>query len=257
MCAIALGASLFLHPSGRAVLERMRDPIKRQALPPASAPRARFDAADASLHPDRERLAAPREAAYADELAMLAWLLQASSDLRAADAVRLPIARISAPEPAAVSHPAVLAQAIRRWDAMPPAMRGPRRAHWQAWRALDAGERVQLRGIAQRYRQLAGDARQALQDRFDAQAHDARVGWWLGPRLGGDWPRVSALFAYVDGGEREAMLRLLRDASADDLDALARLAQSTAPEARGGLRRELLAVPRAQRTAWLQARALR
>lgn len=255
VCAIALGASLFLHPTGRAVLERMRDPIKRHALPPASAPKARFDPADAGVHPDRERLAAPAEAAYADDLAMLAWLLVASSDLRAADAVSLPIA--STAGPAAGGAAPTLAQAIRAWDALAPQARGPLRAQWQAWRALDASERVQLRAIAHRYRQLPADARQPLRDRFDAQPPDARVGWWLGPRLGRDWPRVAALFAYVDAGERDALLRLLREASADDIDALERLAQGTPPEAREALRRQLLAVPRTQRTAWLQARTQR
>ena len=259
LCAIALGASLFLHPQGRAVLERLRDPIKREALAPAPAPKARFDPNDPALHPDRERLAAPREAGYADQLAMLAWLAEASSDLRAADAVRLPLAPTPLPAvtPAAAAEATALSRRIRQWQALPQHIRGLRRAHWQAWRALDAGERMQLRIVAQRFEPMSADAQLPLQQRFDAQASDARAGWWLGPRLGRDWPRVSALFAYVDAGERTALLRLLRQANADDLEALARLAQSTAPEARADLRRELLALPAGQRTAWLQARALR
>ena len=40
----------------------------------------------------------------------------------------------------------------------------------------------------------------------------------------------------------------------DDIDALARLAQSTAPEDREALRRELLAQAPAQRSMWLQAK---
>ena len=256
-CALALGASLFLHPQGRAVLERWRDPIKREALRPASAPKARFDARDVALHPDRERLAAPGEADYADNLAMLAWMADASSDVRAADAVRLPIAPMRAPAPDAATEASSLPRRVLQWDALSLPLRGQRRAHWQAWRALDARERVQLRVVAHRFQSMSADARLPLQQRFDVQSADARAGWWLGPRLGREWSRVAALFAYVDAGERSALLQMLREASADDIDALERLAQGTPPEARASLRRELLLVSRAQRTAWLQARTLR
>lgn len=260
MCAVALGASLFLHPKGRAVLERLRDPIKREALSSASQPKSRFDPRDVALHPDRERLAAPREAAYADDLAMLAWLADASSDLRAADAVRLPLAP-AAPSPRgapeAATEAAALSRRLRQWDALPLSVRGLQRSHWQAWRALDAAERVQLRMVAARFQPMSAEARQALQARFDAQPADARAGWWLGPRLGRDWPRVAVLFAYVEAGERTALLQLLRETRAEDIDALERLAQGTPPEARAALRRELLAVPKEQRTAWLHARTLR
>lgn len=264
-CAVALVASLFLHPKGRAALERLRDPIKHEALRPASAPKARFDVRDVALHPDRERLSAPSEAGYADDMAMLAWLADASSDVRAADAVRLPLAPVPVPGPVpgpaiapdAAARAGALARRVRQWDALPSPIRGARRAHWQAWRALDARERAQLRAIAPRWQSMSADARLPLQQRFDAQSPDARAGWWLGPRMGRDWPRLTALFAYVDAGERTALLRLLRESSAGEIDALERLAQGTPPEARAGLRRELLVVPRAQRAAWLQARTLR
>ena len=258
-CALALGASLFLHPRGRAALERLRDPIKREALRPALAPKAHFDVRDVALHPDRECLSAPREAGYADDLAMLAWLADASSDVHAADAVRLPLALVPVPAiaPDAAANAGALARRMRQWDVLPPPIRGARRAHWQAWRALNARERVQLRAIAQRFQPMSADARVALQERFAAQSPDARAGWRLGPRMGRDWPRVAALFAYVDEGERTALLRLLREAGAEEIDALERLAQGTPPEARTGLRGELLLVPRAQRAAWLRARTLR
>ncbi len=259
LCALGLGASLFLHPKGRAVLERMRAPIKLDALAAASPPMSRFDARDPALHPDRDVLAAPREAGYANDLAMLAWLAEASSDLRAADAVRLPVATMGMPAARtdAATEAAALARRMRQWNAFPPTERGSRRAHWQAWQDLAAGERVQLRAIAQRFHPMSTDARQMLQLRFDAQPPDARAGWWLGPRLGREWPRVAALFAYVEAGERTALLQLLREASAEEIDALERLAQGTPPEARAALRRDLLAVPRSQRAAWLKARTLR
>jgi len=256
-CVLAFAAAFFIHPAGREVIAHWFAAIKREPLPPAAAPKARFDAADPALHPDREQLAAPREAAFADELALLAWLANAA-DPAAADAVPLPIA--DATQPATIApadEAAALARRTRTWDALSPRLRGLHRGHWQAWRMLSAGERLQLRAIASRFRQLSADERRGVRERFDAQSSDARDGWWLGPRLGRDWPRVAALFAFVDAGERESVLRLLRAATPADIAALARLAQSTAPEHRAGLRRELLAQSSEQRGAWLQARLQR
>ena len=116
---------------------------------------------------------------------------------------------------------------------------------------------MQLRGIGLRVRQLSMEEQQALQDRFATQSSDARTGWWLGPRMGRDWPRVAALFGYVAEAERERLLRFLRAATPEDIDACARLAQSIPPEERAALRAELLAQPTAQRGAWLQARLQR
>lgn len=254
-CVLVFAAAFFVHPAGREAVAHWFATIKREPLPPASPPQARFDAADPALHPDRERLAAPQEAGFADELALYAWLAHAS-DPAAADAVPLPIVDVTDPPPI-VDDAAALARRMRHWEALSPRLRGARRGHWQAWRRLAPAERVQLRDIARRFRQLPDDGQRALRERFDAQPFDARHGWWLGPRLGRDWPRVVALFAYVDAGEREPLLRLLREATPDEVDALARLAQSTAPEAREALRRELLAQPRARRGGWLQARLRR
>src|SRR5690606_10916777 len=228
-CVLAFAAAFFIHPAGREVVAHWFATIKREPLPPASPPKARFDAGDPALHPDRERLAAPQEAGFADDLALYAWLAQAS-DPAAEDAVPLPIAEVLAPPPPLADEAAALARRMRHWDALSPRLRGVRRGHWQAWRSLAPSERVQLRDIARRFRQLPDDGQRALLERFDAQSPDARNGWWLGPRLGRDWPRVVALFAYVDAGEREPLLRLLREATPDEVDALARLAQSTAPE---------------------------
>lgn len=257
-CVLAFAAAFFIHPAGREVVAQWFAAIKREPLPPAAAPKARFDADDPALHPDREQLAAPREAAFADDLALLAWLANAA-DPTLADAVQLPVA--DAAMPAAALAPAdeaaALARRTRAWDAMPPRVRGLHRGRWQAWRMLTAGERMQLRAIASRFRQLPADARRGVRERFDAQSPDARNGWWLGPRLGRDWPRIVALFAFVDAGERTSLLRLLRTATPDELDALARLAQGTAPEQREALRHELLAQSREQRGAWLQARLQR
>ena len=252
-CVVALAATFFLHPRGRELLDTWRNHVKREALPAADAPKARFDAADMTLHPDRALLSMPAELAFARMLPLLAWLDAASADPQAADAVRLPVLLA----PAAVTPTdaaADLARRLQAWDALPPAQRGTRRGAWQAWRALAAGERVRLRMIAARLRLLAAEDQAALRTRFEALPPDARRGWWLGPKVGRDWPRVAALFAFAPESQRDALLALLRAADAEDIDALERLAQITPPEARDALRLDLLRVPAAQRRTWMLAK---
>jgi hypothetical protein len=189
---------------------------------------------------------------------LLAWLATAA-DPTVPDAVPLPILdEARRPRLMDAGNEAMsLPRRIQRWDALSARVRGEQRGYWQAWRALAPGERVQLREIGLRVRQLSIEEQQALHERFATQASDARAGWWLGPRLGRDWPRVAALFGFVEPGERERLLRFLREARAEDIDACARLAQSIPPEERAALRAELLAQPNAQRGAWLQARLQR
>lgn len=259
ICVLAFATTFFLHPAGRAVIERWTATIQVEALPAADAPRARFDAGDAALHPDHALLAAPEEAAHASQLAMLSWLAVNSEDPRAADAMQLPV--VLAPVPRAAMDPAHetarLAARQHQWDALPARARGLRRGQWQAWRALTAPERIQLRTLAQRWRALGPQQQQLLRERFMAQPSDARNGWWLGPALGRDWPRIHALFALVDAAERDALLQLLRHTETEGWDVLARLAQITPPEARAQLRSELLAQAPSHRGAWLRAQLAR
>jgi hypothetical protein len=203
-------------------------------------------------------LVSPQEAWFAERLALLAWLATAAEPTTP-DAVPLPILDEARRWPVmdAGDEAMSLPRRMQRWDALPARMRGERRGHWQSWRALEPGERIQLRAIGLRVRQLSAEEQQALADRFAAQSSDARAGWWLGPRMGRDWPRVAALFGYVGEAERERLLRFLRAATPEDIDACARLAQSIPPEEREALRAELLAQPTAQRGAWLQARLQR
>ena len=140
---------------------------------------------------------------------------------------------------------------------MAPAARAQARAAWADWQALPESERTQLRAIAVRFDALPAPEQQALQARYAQQPFDAHRGWHLGPRLGRDWPRIAPLFAFVDTGERAALLQLLRELSGDDLEALARLAQTTPPQARAALRHALLAEPSTRRSAWLQAQLQR
>ena len=99
ICVLAFATTFFLHPAGRAVIQRWTATIKVHPLPAADPPKARFDAGDPALHPDRELLAAPEEAAHAADLALLSWLAVASEDPRAADAVALPVAAAATPRP--------------------------------------------------------------------------------------------------------------------------------------------------------------
>ena len=256
LCLMAMVATFFLHPRGREVINQWRAEIKREPLDPAAEPKARFDGADLALHPDRDLLSAPGELAFARQLPLLAWLDVASADVRAADAVRLPVTL--APVQATASMPAgadpSLARRARQWDGLPARTRGAQRGAWQAWRDLPPAERVRLRAIAARWQLLAGEERVALRARFDALPADARHGWWLGPELGRHWPRVAPLFAFAPEAERAALLALLRAADTEDIDALERLAQITPPEERDALRSDLLRVPAAGRRAWMLAK---
>ena len=255
MCVLAMVATFFLHPRGREVLDHWRAEIKREPLDAAAPPKARFDAADIALHPDRDLLAAPRELALARQLPLLAWLDFASADVRAADAVRLPVLLGPAQADASLTEDdVVMMRRVPRWDALPSRVRGSQRGAWQAWRALPAAECLRLRTVAARWQLLAGEDRLALRARFDALSADARHGWWLGPGMGRHWPRVAPLFAFAPEGQRDTLLALLRAADTEDIDALERLAQITPPEERDALRLDLLQVPAAQRRAWMLAK---
>ncbi|MDQ3038333.1 MAG: DUF3106 domain-containing protein [Pseudomonadota bacterium] len=259
VCVMAFATTFFLHPAGREVLQRWTATIKVEALAAASEPKARFDPGDIALHPDRGLLEAPEEAAHANQLALLSWLLVNSADPRSADALHLPV--VLAPPPRIPTHPTraadQLAARLRQWDALPPHARGLRRGHWQAWRALNADERVRLRVMHLRWGKLAPQEQQGLRERFLAQPSDARLGWWLGPALGQDWPRIQSMFSYVDPGERDGLLQLLRQTDSNGWDVLERLAQATPPEERAQLRSELLMQGPSQRDAWLRAQLAR
>lgn len=256
LCVLALVATFFLHPRGREVLDQWRAEIKREPLDAAASPEARFDAADLSLHPDRDLLSMPGELAFARQLPLLAWLDDAGADPRAVDAVRLPVIATATDDGMATgaSDASALSRRAQRWDALSPKARATQRGAWQAWRLLRPAERLRLRTTAARWRLLASEEQDALRARFDALPADARQGWWLGPKMGRDWPRVAPLFAFVPEDQRAALLALLRSADAEDIDALERLAQITPPEARDALRLELLRVPAAQRRVWMLAK---
>ncbi|WP_240095418.1 DUF3106 domain-containing protein [Thermomonas flagellata] len=240
------GAALLLAVAAAAAwwwLAAPRGGIARTPLPPAEAPKARYAADDPGSEPDRALLEVPSELALAERLPLLAWL----------EASEVPLPDVPAAAPPTAAGPAWQAR-VQAWRALPPLERARRRAAWAAWQALDADERMRLRALAVRFDALPPAQQQALRAGYERQPADARDGWWLGPRLGRAWPAIAPLFAYVDAGERAALRAALQQATTEELAVLARLAQSTAPEARAALRRGWLAQPPAQRAAWLQAR---
>ena len=242
---IAIVAALaFLHPRGRALVDAWRGRIHAENLPPAAPPKARFDPNDARLDPDHAMAADPAELALAHRLPLLAWLSANSGTL--------------ATEPTAV-EPAITPPAPADTPANTPAMATPAqrsndRDAWAEWQSLTDAERNTLRATAARYDALPEARRNSLAIAYAKLSFDAQLGWHLGPNLGRDWPRVTTLFAFAEPDERTGLLKLLREATPGEIDTLARLAQTTPPEARAQLRRELLAQPADRREAWLQTR---
>lgn len=138
------------------------------------------------------------------------------------------------------------------WGRLPPSEREERRAIWQAWQMLSYEEQARLRGAAAAQAALDPASRQALRAQFDALDVSTQRGWRLGPVLGIDYPRLQPLLAQVPPGEQPALLRTLRAMSAEQRDRLAVLVQRTPPQARAGLRRELVSTSDANRSGWLE-----
>ena len=229
---LALVATFFLHPRGRVLWNEWHNRVRVEALPAAAAPKARFDPSDAANDPDRALFAAPQELALATDLPLLAWLSTQPDPL--------PEATASIPLP--------------QWHRTNLRQTAWLRGVWGEWQALPEPERASLRSTATHFFGLPAQQQQALRQRYAAQSFDAHRGWHLGPQLGRNWPRIAALFAFIDPSEQQPIMQLLRQATPEDLDTLARLAQTTPPEHRAQLRQSLLALPANQRSAWLQAR---
>lgn len=143
---------------------------------------------------------------------------------------------------------------VAQWDALVPARQRELREAWQAWRALPALEQRQLQAAAASYAALPADRQQALRAQYQALDGSIRRGWLLGPALGRDYPRLHALVAQVPPAQRDALLAALRAMSPGARANLGVLAQRTPPQDRAALRAQLLAVPQAQRDAWLRDR---
>ena len=141
---------------------------------------------------------------------------------------------------------------VAEWDRLPPAARESRRATWHAWRRLSAPEQLRLRDAAAWFASLDAPSQQALRAQFDALDTSTQRGWRLGPTLGVDYPRLQPLLAQVPADEQPALLRTLRAMTPAGRDRLAVLVQRTPPQARAGLRRELVSTSDANRDSWLE-----
>ncbi|SDR07336.1 Protein of unknown function [Pseudoxanthomonas sp. CF125] len=145
-------------------------------------------------------------------------------------------------------------QRLAAWNALPLSEREERRARYQAWLQLEAGERGTLRALAAQVDAFPPERKQALRAQFDALDDVQRRGWRLGPVLGRDYPGLHPLLAYVSAPQRLPLLARLRSMDAQQRADLAVLAQRTPPQDRQALRSELLSVPPAQVTAWLRGK---
>lgn len=143
---------------------------------------------------------------------------------------------------------------LAAWNALPLREREERRARYQAWLQLDAGERDSLRALAAQVAAFPPERKQALRAQFDALDDAQRRGWRLGPVLGRDYLSLHPLLAYVSASQRLPLLTRLRSMDAQQRADLAVLAQRTPPQDRQALRSELLSVPPAQLATWLRAK---
>ena len=142
-------------------------------------------------------------------------------------------------------------QRLAAWDALPLNEREERRARYQAWLQLEAGERDSLRALAAQVDAFPPERKQALRAQFDALDDVQRRGWRLGPVLGHDYPSLHPLLAYASASQRLPLLAKLRSMDVRQRADLAVLAQRTPPQDRQALHSELLAVPPGRMAAWL------
>ncbi len=136
-----------------------------------------------------------------------------------------------------------------------PEQQRQRRADYASWKALPEGERERIRQAAARFAALPAEQQQRLREQFQAQDQTFRDGWRLGPQLGMQFPKLHGLFGLVPPEQREAALAALRQLSPAQLTQLTLVAQRTPPQERDAVRSAFLAVPAAERDAWLKRQA--
>ena len=139
----------------------------------------------------------------------------------------------------------------QRWDQLSPDQQRQRRAQYTAWRAMGPDAQRRVREAAARFAALPPSQQQALRERFNAQDQSFRDGWRLGPLLGEYFGRLQGMFGFVPEDQRVATLAALHQLTAGQVAQLARVAQRTPPQQRDAVRASFLAVPAAQRDAWL------
>lgn len=140
------------------------------------------------------------------------------------------------------------------WATMTPAQRRELRARYAAWRALPETERQRIRHAATSLASKSNADQAGVRAQFQNMDQMHRDGWLLGPQLGITYVRLQPLLGYLPQDQREPMLTLLRQLEPTELELLSLISLRTPPQGREALRSELLAVPAAQREAWLRAK---
>ncbi|HDS1102301.1 DUF3106 domain-containing protein [Stenotrophomonas maltophilia] len=166
--------------------------------------------------------------------------------------LNVPLPAPSPAAPAALPASTAAPSAFVQLDAQ---QQRQRRADYAAWRALPEGERERIRQAAARFNALPADQQQRLRQQFQAQDQAFREGWRLGPQLGLEFPKLHGLFGFVPPEQRETALAVLRQLSPAQLAQLTLVAQRTPPQERDAVRSAFLAVPAAERDAWLKRQA--
>ncbi|WP_313440711.1 DUF3106 domain-containing protein [Stenotrophomonas sp.] len=177
----------------------------------------------------------------------------------------LPLALAAAPQPVSVPLPpatpaaapasATATASPAAFAQLDPQQQRQRRADYATWKSLPEGERERIRQAAARFAALPAAQQQHLREQFQAQDQAFRDGWRLGPQLGMEFPKLHGLFGLVPPEQREAALAALRQLSAAQLTQLTLVAQRTPPQQRDAVRSAFLAVPAAERDAWLKRQA--
>lgn len=165
-------------------------------------------------------------------------------------AALLAVAAGAAPSPLPAQQAAMSAK-VRAWEALTPASRHEARGQMQAWLRLPPLQQAGLRASAAAFAQLPADQQAALRVKFAALPLQQQQGWRLGPALGPYYPRLYPLIAYVPEAERAPLLRTLHAMAPQELELLGRLAFSTPPSGRAGLRQALVRQPAPDRLRWL------
>lgn len=279
---LALLATLWL-PLPEALRPGESEGLPSEPLPP---PPALSDSLVVT-HPDYPQLAEPESEGLARELALLSWLAAALpppapaatraapaaapadfSALSEAERRRLAAAASVWPQLDAKERGALLANAadwharpaparaqlrerLLAWDGQPAGERARRRGPFQSWLALSPDERARLRAAQARLAAMPAAEQSALRAQFAALDADTQRVWWLGPSLGEQLAPIAALFAFLPEADRPALLEALRGLEADARAQLAQLAPRLGEAQRQALRKQLLALPPEQRSAFI------
>ncbi len=160
-----------------------------------------------------------------------------------------------------------------RWQALPPAEQARRLDRLARWQALSPAQRAALRLNLPYWRALAPDRQRALVERlaghaarspserarreaeFEALSPAERRALLPSPGRSELEALARRSFAFVPPEAQEATLEMLASLGPQARQDLETLSRRLAPWQREALREELLALPAAERAAWLRERA--